>query len=64
MLVVFTRTHTHTHTRLAALCPGLPGTRKVAPTGSHVHAKSGSIEEMARDRHIVTINTTNTHTHV
>ena len=34
------------------------------PTGSHVHAKSGSIEEMARDRHIVTINTTNTHTPV
>ena len=25
------RTHTHTHTHLTALCPGLPGTRKVKP---------------------------------
>ena len=24
------------------------------PTGSHIHPKSGSIKEMARDRHIVT----------
>jgi len=25
------------------------------PTGSHIHPKSGSIKEMARDRHIVNI---------
>ena len=24
------------------------------PTGSHIHRKSGSIKEMARDKHIVT----------
>jgi len=26
-----THAHTHTHTRFTALCPGLPGTRKVKP---------------------------------